>query len=54
MEVIELADKQVHKVEEEVTRVVTEEVKEIVGEYNDGSVLVAVLCCAGRWRLLWR
>ena len=27
MEVIELADKQVHKVEEEVTRVVTEEVK---------------------------
>ena len=30
MEVIELADKQVHKVEEEVTRVVTKEVRGMV------------------------
>ena len=30
MEVIELADKQVHKVEEEVTRVVTKKVRGMV------------------------
>ena len=46
MEVIELADKQVHKVEEEVTRVVTKEVRGMVS----GLLVISLVDVCTIWR----